>query len=67
MQQAGEQTREGEFDVNRLNYGKNLATAELTKPVLTQTGSSGTGTVRQSENPFATVTGLAANIAPLSL
>lgn len=69
MQQAGQQTREGAFDVNKLNYSKNLATADLTKPVLTQTGSSssGTGKTVQSESPWGTVAGVGANLAPLSL
>jgi len=57
MQQAGEQTREGQFDVNRLNLQKNLALAQLTRPQLTtkavQTGQDTQGTTRQSD-PWAT-------------
>lgn len=68
-QQAGQQAREGAFDVNRLNQSRNLAMANLTRPILTQTGStsSGTGTVKQSESPFGTIAGVAAQAAPLSL
>ena len=69
MQQAGQQTREGAYDVNKLNFSKNLATAEMTKPILTQTGSSstGTGTVTQSQSPWATALQVAGTAAPLSL
>lgn len=68
-QQAGQQAREGQFDVNRLNQSKNLAMASLTRPILTQTGSSssGTGTVKQSESPWATIAQVGAQAAPLSL
>ncbi len=71
MQQAGEQTREGQYDVNRLNQTKDLALAGLTRGT-TQT-SSGTqagttsGTVKQSESPWATIAGTAASVAPISL
>lgn len=73
MQQAGQQTREGQFDVNKLNYAKNAAVAGMTAPVLTQTGSSssgsstGSGTVRQSESPWGTVASIGTSLAPLSL
>lgn len=47
MQQGGQQTREGIYDVNNQNYARNLAVAGMTAPRLTQTGSSGqsSGTV----------------------
>lgn len=71
MQQAGQQTREGQFDVNRLNQSKDLALAGLTRPILTQTGStsqsSGTGQVTQGQNPFGTILSTGAQMAPLSL
>lgn len=69
MQQAGQQTREGAFDQNKLNYSRNLAVADMTKPVLTQTSSSssGTGAVRQSESPWGTIAGVGSSLAPLSL
>lgn len=69
MQQAGQQTREGTFDQNKLNYSRNLAVADITKPILTQTGStsSGTGKTVQSESPWGTVAGVGASLAPLSL
>jgi hypothetical protein len=68
-QQAGQQAREGAYDVNRLNQSKDLALASLTRPILTQTGStsSGTGTVKQSESPWATIAQVGAQAAPLSL
>ncbi len=68
-QQAGEQAREGAFDVNRLNQSRNLALAGLTRPTLTQTGSSssGTGTVTQSQSPWATALQVGAQAAPMSL
>ena len=69
MQQAGQQTREGAYDVNRLNYGKNLAVADMTKPILTQTGSTSTGqgTTVQSQSPWAAAAQVGAQAAPLSL
>ena len=69
FQQAGEQAREGQFDVNRLNQSKNLALAGLTRPILTQRGSttSGEGTVVQSESPWKTVANTAAQAAPMSI
>jgi hypothetical protein len=73
MQQAGEQAREGQFDVNRLNQSKDLALAGLTRPILTQTGSnstqqsSGTGQVVQSQNPWGVALQTGAQMAPLSL
>lgn len=71
MQQAGQQTREGAYDVNRLNYGRNLATAQMTQPILTQEGStttgSGTGTVSQGQSPWATIFNTGASAAPFSL
>lgn len=68
-QQAGQEAREGAFDVNRLNQSRNLALAGLTRPILTQTGSSstGTGTVSQNQNPLGTILGVGASAAPLSL
>lgn len=68
-QQAGQQAREGAYDVNRLNQSRNLAMASLTKPILTQTGStsSGTGTIKQSESPWATIAQIGAQAAPISL
>lgn len=69
FQQAGQQQREGQFDVNRLNQSKNLALAGLTRPILTQRGSTtkGEGSVVQSESPFKVVAQTAAQAAPLSL
>lgn len=69
FQQVGEQAREGQFDVNRLNQNRNLALAGLTRPILTQRGSTstGTGTVKQSESPWGTIATTAASAAPLSL
>jgi len=69
MSQAGEQTREGAFDVNRMNLAKGAGLAEMTRPILTQTGStsSGTGTTTQSQSPWATIAGVGAQAAPLSL
>lgn len=68
-QQAGQQAREGQYDVNRLNQSKNLALAGLTRPILTQTGSTSnsSGTVKQSESPYGTIAQLGAQMAPLSL
>jgi len=69
MQQAGEQAREGQFDVNRLNQSRNLALAGLTRPILTQTGSTSSqqGKTVQSESPWATAATIAGQAAPLSL
>ncbi len=56
-QQAGQQTREGQFDVNRQEQAKKLALADMTRPILTQTGSTsqGTQTTQQSQSPWATI------------
>lgn len=61
--------RQGQFDVNRLGYGRDVAVAGMTAPQLTQTGSSSTGqgTVSQSQSPFATIASVGAAAAPLSL
>lgn len=75
MQMAGQQTREGQFDVHRLNQSKNLALAGLTQPRMVNTGStsqgtatsSGTGTVTQGQNPFGAILSTGAQMAPLSL
>lgn len=73
MSQASQATREGQHDVNRLNYGRNAAVAGMTAPVLTQTGStssgtsSGSGTVSQSQSPWGTIAQVGASAAPLSL
>jgi hypothetical protein len=71
MQQAGEQTREGQYDVNRLNQTNKLALAGLTRGnTNTQSGSqSGTssGTVKQSESPWGTIAQVGASAAPISL
>ena len=68
-QQAGEQAREGQFDVNRLNQSKNLALAGLTRGQIAQTGttSTGSGKVTQADSPFATGAAVAGQLAPLSL
>lgn len=71
MQTAGQQTREGAYDVNRLNTQKNLALAGLTRgSVGTQSGtSSGTtsGTTVQSQSPWGTIAGIGSSLAPISL
>lgn len=65
--------REGQFDVNKLNYGKNLAVAGMTAPRMAQTGSTSSGTSSgssktvQSESPWGTIGGMAAQFAPFSL
>lgn len=67
MSQAGQQTREGAYDVNRQNMSKNLALAGLTKGTNETMSSEGKGTVTQSESPWKTAAGIAASAAPLSL
>lgn len=69
MQMGGEQAREGQSDVNRLNQSRNLALAGLTQGRLVNTGStsSGTGTVTQGTNPFGTALQVGASVAPMSL
>lgn len=61
--------RSGQFDVNRLNYGRDAAVAGMTAPTLTQTGSNstGSGTVTQTPSAMSTATGMAGALAPLSL
>lgn len=69
MQEAGAETRAGQFDANRVNMSKDMALADLTKSQLVQKGStsSGSGTVTQSESPFKTALNVAATAAPLSM
>ncbi len=70
-QQEAQAMREGQFDVNKLNYGRDLAVAGMERPTLTQTGStssgSSQGTTVQSESPFKVGAQIAAQAAPLSL
>ena len=67
MQKAGAQTRAGQYDVNRQNYGRNLAVAGMTAPVLTQTGGTSSGQTIQSQSPLGTVAQIGAAAAPMSL
>lgn len=69
MQEAGAQTRAGQFDVNRINTSKDLALADLTKKQFVQTGgtSTGSGTVTQSQSPLGTIAQVGAAAAPMSL
>lgn len=70
-QQEAQAMREGQFDVNKLNFARDSAVAGMTRPVLTQTGStssgSGTGTATQSQSPYGTIASVGAQFAPLSL
>lgn len=74
-QDESQANREGSFDLNRLNYARDAAVAGMTSPVLTQTGStsSGTGTqtgnstTTQSQSPWGTIASIGASVAPLSL
>ena len=67
MQQAGEQTREGAFDVNRLNQSRDLALAGLTRGQNQSYSSQGQGKVTQSDSPFGTAAAIGGQLAPLSL
>ena len=71
MSQAGQQTREGAFDVNRLNQARDLTLAGLTRgSVNTSSGTqSGTsqGTTVQSQSPWGTVAQAGLSAAPFSL
>lgn len=51
-QQAGMESRAGQYDVNNQTYGKNLAVAGLTAPPLVQSGSTGTQ-VEKNKTPFS--------------
>jgi len=61
--------REGAYDVNKLNYARNLAVAGQTAPQLVQTGTSGTqqGTTVQSQSPWGTLAQVGTSLAPISL
>lgn len=69
MQDASQATREGQFDVNKLDFSRNLAVADMTKPILTQNSSTSTGQgqTTQSQSPWGTIAGIGASVAPLSL
>jgi len=80
-QQEGQLFREGQYDVNKLNYGRDLAVAGMSAPQLVQTGSAGTQAGTQSGTQSGTQQGtvvqhdawgpmagqMAASVAPLSL
>lgn len=76
-QQEGQAFREGQYDVNKLNYSRDLAVAGMSAPQLVQTGSSGTqtgtqsgtqqGTINQSQSPWSGIAGIGSSFAPLSL
>lgn len=74
-QDESQANREGSFDVNRLNYARDAAVAGMTSPVLTQTGSTSSGsgtqtgnsTTSQSQSPWGTIASIGASVAPLSL
>lgn len=61
--------REGQYDASKLGYSRDLAVAGMERPNLVQTGSTGQqqGTVTQSQSPWASIIGGAAQAAPLSL
>ena len=65
MQTGGEQTRAGQYDVNRLNAQKGQFLAGLTKGE-TSTGTS-TGKTVQSTSPWATALQVGMSAAPMSL
>ena len=69
MQQGGEQAREGQYDVNRLNQSRNLALAGLTRGYDQTYSSTGTGKVVQSDplGAIGSVAGAAGQLGPLSL
>lgn len=66
-QEEAQAYREGQFDVNKLNFARDSAVANMTHPVLTQTGGSSTGTTVQSQSPFGEIAKFASSAAPLSL
>jgi hypothetical protein len=61
--------REGQYDVNKLGYGRDIAVAGMSAPQLVQSGSTGTqkGTTIQSESPWGAIASAGAQAAPLSL
>lgn len=67
--QEAQAYRGGQYDANRLGYSRDATVAGMTAPTLTQTGSSssGSGTVTQSQNPFATALKVGATTAPMSM
>ena len=67
MQQAGEQARESQYDVNRLNQSRNLALAGLTRGVNQTYSSQGQGKVTQSDSPLGTAAAIGGQLGPLSL
>lgn len=71
MQKSGEETRAGQYDVNRLNFGRDAAVAGMSQPVLTQTGSTNqgqsSGTTTQSTSPYGSILSAGASLAPLSM
>ena len=74
MQQAGQQTREGAYDVNRLNMQNRLALAGLTRGQKSDTASQYAndyrGEVTSKQSPWDTtqqILGMGGSIAPISL
>ena len=66
-QEQAQAEREGQFDVNKLNYGKNLAVAQMSQPNLVQTGGSQQGTTTQSQSPWASIISAGSQAVPFSL
>ena len=66
-QQAGEQMRAGQYDVNRLNQSKDLALAGLTRGQNQTYSSQAQGKISQSDSPLGTASAIGGQLAPLSL
>jgi hypothetical protein len=66
-QQAGEQMRAGQYDVNRLNQSKDLALAGLTRGQNEDYSGQAQGKIVQSDSPLKTAAAVAGQMGPLSL
>jgi len=66
-QEQAQAEREGQYDVNKQNYARDVAVAGFEQPQLVNTGGSQSGTVNQSTSPWGSILSAGAQAAPLSL
>jgi hypothetical protein len=68
-EQEAQAFREGQSDVNRLNFARNSTVAAMTAPKIVQTGltSSGSGTITQSQSPWGAILQGGASLGSASL
>jgi hypothetical protein len=66
-QQEAQAYRQGQYDVNKLGYGRDVTVAGMTAPQLVQEGGTSKGTMTQSQSPWGAIAQGAATAAPMSM